>query len=418
MNWTSLALWAALALSGLATGALMSRWNSTAAGVPPRLDGILLAGAAASVVAWFANAGALLSNSGSSALLTAYVPIDASAAFRLSVLWATLPGAALTLGALALICAVLVPVRSAERLRFTGVLAGIALASFVVAVWFLPRAGSMATAILPFLQSPWAAIAPLAVLLSLTALAVAVSSVAARQASYAWILLAWGASTAAIAAEQVARSQLGIGPRDGVVLGSASGGLILWLVTSALMHRRVRRLFSGEQSIPGERSSTWLAHVGAAMFALSFAAHAVATRSTVELTPGQTVAVADPFRREWALANQGVSRYDAEGADILSATIEARPPGGSSALLTPEIRDYHRADGAHLDNSVSLRRSTGRGLTAMRLLLIEADSLDVTQVRVTFQPLPLLWLAGVALIFASVVAIVTNLSRRTRMAPE
>ena len=97
----------------------------------------------------------------------------------------------------------------------------------------------------PFVQSGWAALAPLFALIALVALAIAAASAfAARERTpRAMLLLAWFAATAALVSEQSARSQLGIGPRDAVVLGSASSGLVLWLVMSALLHRRVQSFF-------------------------------------------------------------------------------------------------------------------------------------------------------------------------------
>ena len=139
------------------------------------------------------------------------------------------------------------------------------------------------------------------------------------------------------------------------------------------------------------------------MLMVSFAAHAFAARSTVQLPAGSTVEVRDSFRRPWRLSNQGVSRFDAEGVDVLSLAVEAQDPSGRAHLVTPAIHDHHDRDGRHLDNSISLRASTGGSLSRMRILLLEADSLDVASVRVTFLPVPFLWPAGIALLLLSAV---------------
>lgn len=407
MNWATLALWAALALSGLSTGALAARWNSSGTGIPPRIEGLLLAASAAAVVAWFAHAGALLTNSASSPLLAAYVPVDVPAGFRLAVLWSTLPGAAMTLGGAALIGAVLLPVSGAPRARFVSALSGVALVALSVAAWFVPGSEANAALLPPFLHSPSAAAASLCALISLIAIIVFISGAVANQAIRGWALAAWTAATASVAAEQIARTQLGIGPRDAIVLGGASSGLILWLLASALMHRRVQALLRLPVAAPGNRQAVAASHAGALLLALSFGLHALAARSTVALAPGQTVNLSDSFGRQWQLANQGVSRFDAGGADITAVAIETRAPSGNVALLTPELRDHHRIDGQHLDNVVSFRRSAGQGLMALRLLLVDTDSLDVARVRVTFQPVPFLWLVGVVLLLASAAMVAT-----------
>jgi hypothetical protein len=134
---------------------------------------------------------------------------------------------------------------------------------------------------------------------------------------------------------------------------------------------------------------------------LSFALHALAARATVSVGPGATVEVTDAFRRPWQLANQGVSRFDAEGVDILSVAIESRDSRGTLRLLAPSIQDPHGSDGRHLDNTISRRASATTALQSMRVLLQEVDSLDVARVRVTFLPVPILWPLGVALLVLS-----------------
>jgi hypothetical protein len=248
----------------------------------------------------------------------------------------------------------------------------------------------------PFALAPAAAIAPLFALLSVVALAIATAA-----PGRVVLLLAWVAATGALASEQMARSQLGVGPRDPILLGSASSGLILWLLTGALLHRRVQALlFRASAFASGSRAANWLGHAGAALLAISFAAHAVASRTTVTLPQGESVAVTDALRRRWELVNQGVSRYDAEGVFMTTLTVGARNPGGTTALMTSEIREYHGRDGQHLA-PVSFRASHGRTTQAVRVLLIEADSLDVASVRVTFLPAPILWTIGLVLLAAS-----------------
>ena len=404
MSVAGLALWAALILVGLLAGTVASRWNARHANVPGG-EKLLLTAAAAGVIAWFANAGSLIGGSASNSLLKAYVPIDVEAGYRLAVLWATLPGASLTFAVALLIIASLAGrPRGALRARFMAVLAVLTLIALGLAVWYTPSPNATTGSIPPFVQSAPAALAPLAALAALVLLAVTGALRASGTPPDGPLLRwAWVLATLALAAEQMARSRLGIGPRDAILLGSASSGLLLWLVTSALLHQRVQSLvfrMPARSSQPA-KSRAVAAHAGAILLVISFALHALAARATLSLPPGASVTVTDAFRREWQLANQGVSRFDEEGVDVLSLALEARRPSGAAALLTPEIRDYHGRNGEHLENSVSLRKSSGVLSQTLRVLLVGTDSLDAASVRVTFLPLPILWPAGIALLAIS-----------------
>ena len=385
--------WAAIVLAALTTGMLASRLSDPDARIPRLVEGLLLAGAAAAVIAWCSNAGALLTSSSSNALLAGSVPIEIPPMLRLGVLWATLPGASLTFATFLLVWALL----SGSGLRAAGIASAFAAVAMVLSVWFAPHESSP-TSIPPFAQSPAASIAPLFALLSVVALVIVLATGARSRLV---LFLAWVAATGALASEQMARSQLGVGPRDAILLGSASSGLVLWLATSALLHRRVQALLFPASAVASRsRAAAWLGHAGAAMLAISFAAHAVASRATISLPQGESVAVTDALRRRWELVNQGVSRYDAEGVIVTALTVGTRNPRGETALLTPEIREYHGRDGQHLA-PVSFRASHGRTTQAVRVLFIEADSLDVASVRVTFLPAPILWTIGLVLLAAS-----------------
>jgi hypothetical protein len=421
MTWIADAgLWSAIVLTGLVAG-LLAPLGRTASGLPPaRAEGLLLAAAAAAVVAWCAVAGEILGAPASSALVSAFVPMDVGPGFRLAVLWSTRPGAALTFGTVLLVCLALSSTRStgsAAGGRHAFAVAGMALAALGTAAWFNPAPNAVASTIPPFVQSVASALAPLGALVSLMCLARLVARSMTDVPSGAPILyLAWLAATAAIVGEQVARSRLGIGPQDAIVLGSAGSGLVLWLLTSALLHRRVqavlRRDRHSKATRTGSRLAALAAHAGAASLIISFAAHAFASRATVALPPGVSVNVFDSFRRPWQLVNQGVSRFDAAGVDITALAVQATDPAGGVALLTPQVREYHGRDGQHLSTGTSLRESTGGPAQTIRVLFTEADSLDVASVRVTFLPAPILWPLGVVLlVIAALIALSSTASR-------
>ena len=404
-----LATWAAVALTGLVTGLSGAHWREPARRVSRVTEGLLLVSAAAAVVAWCSQAGTLMATSDGSKLLSAYVPIDVSVGFRLSVLWATPSGAMLTVATILLVLSAL-RAASASDGRQVSLVAAVAFVALIGSTWNAPTAGVAATAIPPFVQSPSAALAPLFALIAVPCLVVAgVSSVldSSDQRHRSFLLASWVLATAAVVSEQVARSHLGIGPRDGVVFGSASSGLILWLATSALVHRRTQAILfrwrPPSATVSGLRIAGHVAHAGAACLVVSFAAHAFASRTTITISPGDSAEIQDAFRGTWRLAHQGVSRFDVNGADIIALAIEARNPAGRLALVTPEVREHHGRGGQHLANYVALRESTGGPVQRMRVLLAGTDSLDAATVRVTFLPLPILWPIGVALLSLSAI---------------
>ena len=404
-NLSTLAAWAALILTGILTGTLVSRWSSSDRTLGPRTEGLALGAAAAGVIAWFAHVGALIGNAATNPLLAAFVPLDTSPGFRVAVLWGTLPGGTLTFAVASLVVVALTrPSGGGDRLRFQCVMAAAALGALLLAVWFAPAPNVLPTRVPVFVQAASAAMAPLLALLALLALMVTVAAaIAGAKPSKSLLLGGWIAATMALAGEQLARSELGIGPRDAVVLGNASSGLALWLFASALLHRRVQALLlraTTSAATSATSSAANAAHIGAALMVVSFALHALAARSTVSVGPGATVNVTDAFRRRWQLANQGVSRFDAEGMDILSVAIESRDSRGTLRLLAPAIQDPHGSDGRHLE-TIARRASAGNALQSMRVLLQEVDSLDVARVRVTFLPVPILWPMGVALLVLS-----------------
>jgi hypothetical protein len=273
--------------------------------------------------------------------------------------------------------------------------------------WYMLAPNDGATRIPPFVQSTSAALAPLAALMSLAILLDAVAGrVGGKAPAHSMLVTAWVLATVGLTAEQMARSGLGIGPRDALIFGSASSGLLLWFFTSVLLHRRVQALlFRTKLSIPGRsyrKPAATAAHMGASLLAISFAAHAVAGRTTVAIPAGETVDLT-AFRQTWKLANQGVSRFDEDVSEVVSLALAVTAPSGKTHLLTPEVREYHTPSGRHLENRISRRKSAGMVTQTMRVLLVGADSVDTASVRITFLPLPILWPAGLALIMLSVI---------------
>lgn len=410
------ALWLALLAAAFGTGVGASRWRVPFTGRDIEVARFLAG--ALGVLGVGLLAGDLLRGA-PSPFLGDLPPMPLAAGYRVAPLWATAKGTATTLAAMLLVVAALGPGTTRHLApgmpgRISTVLSGMAAVCLTVAL--LMRVGATTPRAVPvWAQSVWAVVAPLAALgalaalLHLIALAVAARgepmSPAVCGAWSAAALAAAALATISLGAEQSARALLGIGPQDPIVLGSAGSGLVLWVVSLALLHRRVARIVLSPDAVPagGDEPSPWparLAHVGAACVVLSFAAHVFAARSTVDLPPGAPVEVADALGGTWTLVNQGVSRFDHEGADITTVAIEAVGPDGRPRLMTSERREVQSLLGGNLA-PVGMRGSSGTALQRVRVLLESADPLDTATVRVSFVPFLLLWPAGLVLLGAA-----------------
>jgi len=408
------ALWLALLAAAFGTGVGVSRWGAPA---PARdLDAARLIAGALGVLGVGLLAGDLLRGAPST-FLGDLPPMPLAPGYRVAPLWASPKGAAATLSAVLLVLAALGP-GTGRRLhpaisgRVATVLSGMAAACLVVAL--LAGGGPQAPRAVPvWAQSAWATVAPLAALgalaalLQLVALAIATRGEPLGTAAYrAWQGPALGAAmfaTISLGAEQASRGMLGIGPRDPIVLGSAASGLVLWVVSMVVLHRRVASVALSAVLPASDRASSWptrLAHVGAASLVLSFVAHVFAARSTVDLPPGTPVEVADALGGSWRMVNQGVSRFDHDGSDITAVAIEATGPDGRARLITSEQREVRSFLGGNLE-PIGIRGSTGTPLQRVRVLLESADPLDTVRVRVAFVPLLVLWPAGLLLLAAA-----------------
>jgi cytochrome c biogenesis factor len=416
-------LWLALAGAAWSTGVRLARWDRAVVGPSPphRLDaesGVVVVTAALLVMAWGVLAGALLRRDASLALALEGIPVVAPRWQGLGALWGTMRGGVLTLAALIALAAVSAGTtahgpRARATSRLVGVLSGLALVLLVVSLVLLPplapAAAARAPASMPlYLVELPALLAPLAALGAVTAALVAAALlVAARGAAdgeaavFAFrrvVLAAWLLATLAIAAEQAARTRLGIGVEDPVVLGSSRSGLALWLALGVLAHGRVRDwLLTGGQRARRRRWMTHAVHAGAALVVLSFALHIVARRTTTELPPGAAVEVRDGYGRTWTLVNQGLSRFDAEGRDIAALAIQVTRPGGAARLLTAEHRQYFDRGGLPLGTPLGLRATWRSPLQDARLVLDSALAGEVARVRVSFVPLAALWTLGTVL---------------------
>ena len=167
----------------------------------------------------------------------------------------------------------------------------------------------------------------------------------------------------------MARSQLGIGPREPIVFGSASSGLVLWLCDQRAPAPRVQAscCVRASRLAVGARDRAAMLGSCSAPFSRDLVCGSRRSRHAQRsrFRPGPAVAVTDAFARPWELVNQGVSRFDAEGVFVTAVTMEARNPRGATALLTPEIREYHGRDGQHL----AAGRRSGRRSDAQRQAL-------------------------------------------------
>lgn len=426
-------LWLALLGTAWGTGVLGTQWNggagSGALRRPHIVESVQMVVTALIVVAWGTLGGSVLRGDMSLALMVEGVPIDVPVGYRVAALWATGRGALLTaalgMSFLTLAAPSLARGAGSPNTKLTAGFSGLSLLALAVSLAIRPpfAPADQATEIsgvAPFLLHPAAAVAPLLALcsavLTVAVLGTSLTSPAAvavdgrlttpaaavdgRLTTAAWLL-----ATLALAAEQAARSDLGLRPRDPVVFGGGASGLVLWGLTSALLHRQVigflRRARRAVTPRPSGRWGLHLAHAGAALAVISFAGHAFAKRVETSLPPGRSGEVRDALGRQWRLVNQGVSSFDAPGREVTAVALEVTAPGGRTRLLTTELRHYQDRTGAARGDPIGVRASWPGVGQDFRVVLAEAGEGEVAHVRVSFVPLALLWPVGVALMLGA-----------------
>ncbi len=420
-----LVTWLALLASAWTSGLFAARWRADAGGYPPRGVASAFASGALVAVSWAMLAGAALRADLSYAAVGGRVVVDATAGYRLAAVLTGTPGLLLT-AALLLAMSLIVEVEGhspptrPQAARLAALLSGgltLLLIGIILAAPPFARDLSTRPGIVPLsILHPGAAVQPLfqlgAIVVSAVAFAVIiaertgaaahagsgdVSPGRASERARPLLLAAWLLATLALASDEWARTALA--PTGAGVAGRNATGILLWLVLGAAVHRSVRARMLGSR--PGATGSLrWhshLAHVGAMCLLLAFGAHVAARRIDVELPPGRTVDVRDTFGRTWHLVNQGVSRFEAPGRDVMALAVEVTNPAGRN-LLAPELRDYRDPFGESAGAPVSAR-AVRRG--ALQDLLLTLDSVgagDAGRVRVAFIPLVSLWIPGVALL--------------------
>lgn len=415
MDIAQVAPWLAFVAAAWNAGVTGARFRS-GLGLTRVMEAGLMFAAAVAIIGWATWLGALIADAPGAEP----TPLHVDTLYRVATVWSMWRGMAMTLATAMLTLAALEPALSRDGARLTR---QAFLRSLVGVVLLAPVAADLLPATvdsLPaFVQSRAAALAPLAALASVALLLTTVTAAGVTVVMQRRLLaLAWLGATVALGAEQVARAELGIGPRDPIVLGSASSGLALWLLTSALLHARVVGWVFRQQT-PVRPAGSWagrMAHAGAVLVVASFAAHVFAARTTVDLPPGVPVGVTDAFGAEWRLVNQGVSTYDDEGADVTALAVEATPAGGTARLLTTERRQHRAFSGGALPSS--RRGATGRWLMTLRVLLEVAERDDLVRVRITFLPLPVLWDAGMLLLLVGAMLTLSSSQAYVRQLPK
>lgn len=438
-----IALWLGFLCAAWATGALLVPLGTRNVGpgardggvarsplAPPRM---LIAAGALVVFAWGALGGAVLRGDPALALWREGASITVGGAAPLAALWATRRGAILTLALLLLFPAIgVATARDHDRFarRLTGVLAATATVALAVSVLALPpfagSADAVAPASVPLHLVHWGAgaaalfaLGTVALTLVLAGIVIAASGdsrTVAEPLLRRVVLSAWILATLAIAAEQSTRGALGITGQDAVVLGSSRSGLLLWLALAVLLHARARRILLGREALlrSSARGGGWpahAAHLGAALVVAAFVLHIAARRETLTLRPGEPVTATDVYGRSWRLVPQGVSRYDAETHEVTALAVEVTAPDGATRLVSTEQRTYLAFTGAPMGDPVGIRGTWRTPVQDVRLVVEDVMPSDAALVRVSFVPLVLFWPAGIALMVAAGLVLLSRSGR-------
>lgn len=134
----------------------------------------------------------------------------------------------------------------------------------------------------------------------------------------------------------------------------------------------------------------------------------------VSLGQGELAKVRDAFRREWILAQQGVSAYRSKNHEITAVTIEARRDAREPVLLVTERRQSVDARGEEIAEPVVV---SGRKYGLAQGVAVRLERTlpgDAAELRVDFQPFTSGLIAAYLLLIATgVVLWIGALRRRT-----
>ena len=429
----SVAVWIALLLAAWSAGILGAGWRDGRA-APPGSEWPVFVSGAALALAWATAAGTVLRGGSSLALVSGSLPVPVSAGYRIAALWSSGRGALLTAAlALAIAASLALAGRQAGESPFARRLAAaLSTATAVLLAVGLLVAPPFAVSTVPpqelplFLVHPGAALAPLLALVAAVAIGVTLCAAAARPGaggapdefeSLALPLLqvAWISATLELLAEQAARGAIGLTTGDALIPGGAAAGPWLWLATGILLHARVRTMLLGAGAaarrirVPAMRGRPLLAHLGAALVVVAFAVHVAGRRSEVTLVPGQSLDLPDAFGRTWRFVSQGISRFDADGHDVMALATNVTAPGRAPALLTTEQRQYYDATGTPFTRPVAVR-GVRRGIAQdLRVVLDSVGTGEAAVVKVAFVPFTVLWIPGAALVLITAIAALSGL---------
>jgi cytochrome c-type biogenesis protein CcmF len=151
------------------------------------------------------------------------------------------------------------------------------------------------------------------------------------------------------------------------------------------------------------RYGGYIVHGGIVILFAAFAGMAFKTDHELNLDPGESATLVDPYGREWSFTNQGVSRFDQLNRQVEAITLELAMDGRPKGVLSSEKRQ-------HVDR---LGRPTFDPSTDVGILTESRQDVylvftgmvgEGAEVRISFNPLVVwVWIGGALLALGGLV---------------
>jgi cytochrome c biogenesis factor len=178
---------------------------------------------------------------------------------------------------------------------------------------------------------------------------------------------------------------------------------VCYLVVARLRSLRVKSL---ENSVGGEsrsgvvprvRAGLYALYAGAAMFLIACTGFAFGTERNAALSPGESVTLVDPYRREWTFTSQGVSDFPELNRAVEAIPLRVTREDAAAGLILTERRQYVDSRGLPTFEP-SIEAGIDHSILQDTYVVLTDITADRVTLRIAFHPLMMwAWIGGVAI---------------------
>ena len=161
------------------------------------------------------------------------------------------------------------------------------------------------------------------------------------------------------------------------------------------------------------RVGAHIMHAGIIVMLVALAGPAFRSDHTVNLNPGESTELRDPFGRVWQFTSQGISQYNELNRRVVAAALEVTRGGKSMGIVTSERRQYVDSRGPPAFDPSIDAGILGSLTQDVRVVLVEVGANERVEMRVGFNPLVIwAWIAGAIMAIGGAVSLVGAAGRK------